>query len=210
MRRRILSAVTCFLVLASSVSSASAARPKNKKAFGIQGGLSRLEPELAGTSFAGVTASAKTETMVRMYRTFPRKVVTYELGASFENRKFGASSATETWDTSYSMLLLDAMIRLKIVQILSFGVGGYWGVVLGKVTSEYPQVKLSRGPSAAGMLLVDYGIIGSARLKLPLGKSFAVTADVRYLYGIYDVGAFKTTSIKNRDLQSLFGVEFLF
>jgi hypothetical protein len=185
--------VASFLV-AALVSNANAAS-SGDKSFGIQGGISRHEPDLGGTTFSGHSTKAKTGGMVRAYIGGNSGLLGLELGGIGQNRRFATTAAGMSWNTTYSMFLVDLLFRLKL-PLISIGVGPYWGVVLGRVESAYPSLTTDRRPSSVGMKSNDYGAVASARLSLPF-PIMALTLDARYLHGF-------------REMQFLIGGEFKF
>ena len=128
-----------------------------------------------------------------------------EVGALYVTRKFdstasftvsGVPTSTVTTNTLHYVEIPFAL-RFWLSPHFSIGAGGYYASGLG-----------SRDFTNAGMKKSDYGALGSAQIRLPLGSTMGLLVDGRYEYGLANVDTSGFGNQKYRTLQVMAGVCF--
>ncbi|MGK5089751.1 outer membrane beta-barrel protein [Bdellovibrionota bacterium FG-2] len=164
----------------------------------VLGGISRSTPEFvpASLTFKGRNSYGGGALLgIRFKRFFG-----LEVGGLYVNRKYGDSAG----DICFNTLQLPALLRFRLLPMLSFGVGGYYtmgigNVTFGTATSTFADAALKKS---------DYGVVGDARLRLPLVPTLGFIVDFRYLYGLGDYSTLSAKNLYLTDVQLFAGLQF--
>lgn len=205
------------LVIAALVAAPAFAGPGSRPDFAIVGVGDLASTDVSGSPAAmvvnGVTISNLSVTTkaklgmgagALMNAHFSPRLGA-EIGALYVTRKFdstasftalGAPSSTVTANTLH-YVEIPVALRFWLSPRFSIGVGGYYASGLG--SSDF---------TAASTKKSDYGALGSAQLRLPLGGSTALLLDGRYEYGLANVDTSGYGNQKYRTVQGMAGLCF--
>lgn len=177
--------------------------------FGAQGGLNTYKPKRSGPAYATLSTEAKPSYALRayLYESLAPFVV-MEGGASFLERKYRSFNSTTVNETiDYRAVGADLLLRVS-VPMLSVGVGGFFMVLLPDATVKPQGGTFSvRSLASLGMKYRDYGLVASARLRLPMGL-VGLTAEARYQHGLANIHENNVSKITTSDTQLLVGLDF--
>jgi hypothetical protein len=135
-----------------------------------------------------------------------------EAGLFHVNRKYAAENIalggllSPTVSSRYLMIPL--LLRWGLLETFTIGAGGYYASALGDLSLSQGSISVDIPYSNLSLSKSDFGLVGSARLKLPLAPTLSILADGRYLLGLSDVNEISSQSFKWRDMQFLLGLAF--
>lgn len=130
-----------------------------------------------------------------------------ELDALYLNSKYTQPIAGIDTTTTLKAIQVPIMLRFNLIPFLNLGFGGYASFGLGHLTTEAGGVSIEHDYDGT-LKKVDLGLIGSARLSIPVGLAHLVV-DGRYNFGLTNLADSSTVnSIKTRSFQALAGVMF--
>ena len=111
---------------------------------------------------------------------------------------------------SANYLQIPVMLRFSPLSLVSVGGGFYYANGLGNVSTSVGGVAGADQTFAqAGLKNSDFGMVLSGRLRLPIMPLVGIIVDARYLLGLTNVATDPTATIKYRDIQTLFGINFM-
>lgn len=210
MGHRILRYLTCFLVAASTTNAFAGIRTSIVGAATSTTMNASNVPSTAtvsGVTITNLTVSGKSKIGYGagvLFDASLASVMSVEFGLLFVNRKSESTSSfsvlgvpqTDTSTDSLNYIELPVILRAWLTPMFSLGAGGYYAQGIG---SKF---------SGSGVTKNDYGAIGSAQLRLPMGGS-AFLLDGRYNYGFKNVNASSVAlDLKYREIELLVGVTF--
>jgi hypothetical protein len=126
-----------------------------------------------------------------------------ELGAFYFQRKFRTIADT-TYDFTSEILQGQLLLRFWMSKVISLGVGGYYGITLGRLRYESPSGDFESSYARS----YDYGAIGSFRITFPqkANKKRRWFVDARYSFGF--VSVVSSGYARYEDAQILLGIRF--
>lgn len=129
----------------------------------------------------------------------------FEIGALYVNRETNDTTLGVT--TSAHAIEVPVLLRWWLHPMFSIAAGGYYAQGIGNVTTSGNETS-SQSYSDAGYKTNDLGLTGSVAFRLPITTSMRFLVDGRYNYGLTNVSSDSDTTIKNRDVQLLLGLQF--
>ena len=140
-----------------------------------------------------------------------------EVGALYVPRKFRVTSTIITTvfiDSQSTELQLPVLLRFHLSPMFTIGVGGYYGMAMGKLKNTDQDGTVTESEyAAAGYKKAEFGFVGSVGMRFPLGSSASLILDGRYVGGLSDTVedatlTTPTTKFKSADIQAFVGVQF--
>ncbi len=180
-------------------------------AFGLRGGLTHHSLSYTSTPAPVVPLEfeANSGWLLGVYGAsdFAIPFISVDGGIGVEQRAYQVSGAGIVKKFAYRNVLLDGVVRVGI-PIFGLGLGPYASLALPNVDTEIAGIKQpTHSLGAEGLKNFDFGGVASARLRLPL-VAFALTADVRHLFGLTNLATAAGSEAHTREWQFLAGIEF--
>lgn len=199
-----------ILLIVSAISTAAFAEIKDKS-YGLQFGVARHSLALSGTNFSGFSSTANSSFAGRAYGIgqFDGSILGVEIGLMMEDRNYNVTATGQTQGASYLVLVWDILARVNF-SAFSIGAGGYLSVSTSGYTTTQNGASQTATMSDSGLSATDVGLVGSARLTLPIGEKLSLTADARYMYGTKDLATRNDADAATRELQILAGGQLKF
>jgi hypothetical protein len=187
----------------------------------ILGGPTISNPAFTQSSFGQVTvtdsatASGVGFTMGVLTRIPLSADFQLETGLAYLQRNYTVSvtgSLNYSFDETLKGIHIPVLVRTHVIENLSVGLGGYFAHELGDVYDTNLVVDGQSFPNQANSYTQnqynrnDFGLEGSIAYDLPIlpqyGDLYALTVDIRYLFGLTDFGAGSSTatSLNTRDV----------
>ncbi len=122
------------------------------------------------------------------------------------NQTFSSTSVASpvVWNSIQIPLLL----RVSLMPTFSIGLGGYFSHGIGSMTTSAGLVPFGGNNGVNSYGADDYGIVGSAKLKIELIPSLSLVIDGRYLIGFVNINKNAGASTVLTDFQGLAGIQF--
>jgi len=126
-----------------------------------------------------------------------------ETGLLYSVRKvgFGVDLTQE-----FQALNLPFMLKIKIIPMLSFGLGAYLSHGFGKVATSSNKAEKKLGFEGSGIEPLDYGLQLALGTNLTLTSSISLFGDLRFSYGINDIITSTTAEGYQRALVLMVGL----
>ncbi len=135
---------------------------------------------------------------------------TFEIGAFYTPYLFKVVVANLESDITsrWNMIHIPALFRLNIGSVVSLGVGGYYGLGIGKAHTEgtLVGVAFTDDSDLSDNQKSDYGALGSLEIKFRLGSHINLVFEGRYLMGMKNVSSSTTSTQKISHVQGLAGL----
>ncbi len=122
---------------------------------------------------------------------------TVEVDVLYMPRKLSNGTAT---DFTMNVLEVPLFFRFTGIPFVSLGAGGYYALRLGTPTGAGTTTNFGSH---------DFGLMAAAGFEIPIGP-VGLLAEARYLFGLADMGAPTSGSLRWRNLEFAFGVKFSF
>jgi hypothetical protein len=134
----------------------------------------------------------------------------FELGAFYSLRKFGMTVSGTDFDMSAYYAEVPVLVRYWLGRYIGLGAGGYVASGVGDMRVATGGVSAISTFGDNSFKRVDYGLVGSLQIDIPMGSSAGLIFDGRYQYGLANVldGAAAGSSIKYTDIVGLVGIRF--
>ena len=130
----------------------------------------------------------------------------------------GLNSYTASVNESVTMLHIPFLLRVNPNSIFSFGAGGYYARGIGDVSDNNGSLTLGGSttsiPNSVNSFEYeqynrnDFGLEGSINVRIPMSAGLAFLIDIRFLYGLTNIGAGSSESLSYRDIMALGGFQF--
>lgn len=131
-----------------------------------------------------------------------------EVGALYVPRQYELGTNSSTYTTKQNLLQVPVMLRANLMNVLSLGVGGYYGKYLGSptYTAASGTAPLAGQYGSGGLASSDYGTIASLAVYTSLTPLTRLLFDARYVISAkaFDEAA---PDRKFRDVQLLVGLQ---
>jgi hypothetical protein len=157
---------------------------------GVLGGLDFYNPSMSN---ATVVSPSSAIVGGAYFQTSFNALLDMDIGVMYAKKKadYTVLAATTTIDTS--------SIQIPVILRTGFVPGSFVNVGAG----AYYE---STGTPPAGFKSSDFGLVGSAQVRLPLAPLMKFVIDARYLYGLGEQSSnTATNTISNRSVQVLGG-----
>lgn len=133
-----------------------------------------------------------------------------ETGALWLPRKYEVLNAGYTYTTEQNMVQVPLMLRARLANVFSLGIGGYYATYTGNI--EYQRDRLGSVPVVdtygnQALSSDDYGVIASVAFYSSLTPLARFMLDARYVIGVKDNDNLFYEK-KFRDIQILMGLQF--
>src|SRR5690606_10684890 len=109
-----------------------------------------------------------------------------EVGALYAGRKSEVTSSGTTAEVCSTGIEVPVLLRFKLGNVVSLGVGGYVHQAMGKLKIKASGVEVESSYSDFGLKSREYGAAASLGFEFPMGKN-ALVVDGRYLLGLNDL-----------------------
>jgi hypothetical protein len=135
-----------------------------------------------------------------------------QLGFLYVTRGFDQSipSTGQSLEYSFSTLQIPLIFQYSLFPALALGLGGYFAPGVGSVGVGPPGQPATSAYSYGdgGFRQIDTGLVLSVELKIVMMPTLSVIGDIRYLYGLNEIGQNPAVGGAFRDLQCLVGLRF--
>ncbi len=199
------------VIMAWTALAASPARALEVGALaGLDLGSRTVEPEIAGTVYSGGTSLMGG----LFFQAGLMPGFTWEINALLQGREVKGSVGVNETFTRASYWSFPLIARFWLGDFLSVGAGPYFNFISGDVEIETKNpggtTITSASASAQGLRGSDFGLLGSAQLKLGLAPALSALVDVRYVLGLTDFDSSDVSTQHWRDVQILAGISLGF
>ncbi|MEK6707073.1 MAG: outer membrane beta-barrel protein [Bdellovibrionota bacterium] len=194
-----------FLVPAICVSSIASAAVK----FSLIGGAVNSKPAVVNitTSYAAKLSYGGGF----LFEIMMGKRVGFELGGLYLLRKFDATANSSTVTFESQIIQVPAVFRFHLSRVFSLGLGGFASSGIGNVKATAAGTSVNQSYGNSGIKNLDYGVLGSLGIGIPLGAKTTFIFDGRYQYGLSNVAlnaAETASSFKHTDIIGFAGFMF--
>lgn len=179
------------------------------------GGLNMPSPswkaEVLGTSL-DIPATETGGIAGGVYAAFPfsANLFAFETGLTYLTSKYTLALSTSKVETT--RLQIPLLLRVIKLPIVSFGVGAYYEMGLGKVklTDTTTGASTNQSYKDTGIKSGDYGILADLRFRIPVGPKFGIVLDGRYNYGLAEMSeTAPALKVKNSAIQAMGGISIM-
>lgn len=137
----------------------------------------------------------------------------WEIGALYVGRHYKYPTSNGQAEDSYYSYEVPLIFRLTALQYINIGAGAYVAVPSGEDTYTLTPTGgtgTSTSQTASSSFKTDYGLVASLAVKIPLNMAVSFLIDGRYYYGVSNASKIAGETLKFRDAQALFGLNFEF
>ena len=134
-----------------------------------------------------------------------------ETGAIWVPRKYEVNNFGYGWTAEQTMVQVPLVLRARIGNVLSLGVGGYYAKYTGDIEYQNTRIAAVRPVQipygAAALSDDDYGVVTSLAFYSSFGPLARLVFDARYIIGMKDNDLFPGYEKKFKDVQLLLGLQ---
>jgi hypothetical protein len=130
------------------------------------------------------------------------KGLALEYGLFYGPRGFSFVQNSQNYSYSTTAVQFPLMLRIPMLRFVFFGVGPYFAYSLGSL-----ELSPAYG-SGAQISAVDYGLVGSLGIMIPLAVGMSVVGDARYVNGIKNVSLNSSFIAGFTEVQGFVGLRF--
>ena len=135
----------------------------------------------------------------------------FETGLLYQNVDYSSSNGTILSEISFSELQVPFLVRYKIDEKIGIGLGTFWDIGLGGVSSKNSAGQNTNTFSDLNLFSNDFGLLFNVHALIPLNEWLAVVIDGRYLLGLEERAKdVSLASYKTRSIQGLLGMALFF
>lgn len=136
-----------------------------------------------------------------------------ELGGLYLGRHYTYPISSGMAEDSFNAIEVPILLRITALKYITIGGGGYYARPTGQETYTVTPTGGSgqaTTSSALDTFKPDFGAVGSVQLRLPLNFAANFLIDGRYAYGLTNASKIAGETLKFREAQALFGLNFGF
>lgn len=180
--------------------------------LGIMGGINSNAPSISSNSVDTQVSSGGGFDAGAFFSMGLVDDFSIEVDGLFEHKSYIVGAAPLGTNYTLNDFHIPVYLRYSLIPLLNVGLGPYWSMGLGNITSTTGISTTSTSASYAndGLLQNDFGLSASLQLRIPFTPFTSFIVDGRYDLGLTNLATNPGQSYKTRQLSLLAGLGFGF